>query len=128
MHSEPSDMGFFSFDNLEIYKLAVKYGVAVYQISQGFPQRERLGLTNQLRRASTSVASNIAQGQGRGSGVDFARFLFISRGSVLESVNALHFARELGFIPLEEPIRLRKPASQLNGKLNGFLRSLGAEA
>lgn len=127
MNSEPSDAGFFSFENLEIYQLAVKYRVSVYQTSEKFPEKERFGLTHQLRRASTSVAFNIAEGKGRGSDSDFARFLFISRGSLLESVSALHFARELGFIPAEEHIRLRKKASQLNGKLNGFLRSLGAE-
>lgn len=111
MHSEPSDEGFFSLENLEIYNLAVKYGVAVYQISEGFPVRERFELTNPLRRASTSVAFNIAQGKGRGSDVDFARFSFISRGALLESVSALHFASELGFIPPNTHVCTNEPVN-----------------
>jgi four helix bundle protein len=111
MDNEPSEAGFFSFENLEVDKLAIKYGVAVYLATEEFPDKERYNLTSQLRRAASCVAFNITEGKGRGTDSDFARLLFISRGSLLESVSALHLANGLGFIKSDAPTSLRKQAS-----------------
>ena len=68
----------------------------VYLATGSFPKHEMFGLTNQLRRASISVASNIAEGQGRISTGEFVQFLGIARGSVLEVQTQLEAAKMLG--------------------------------
>ena len=69
---------------------------AVYALTKDFPKEELFGLTSQLRRASISIASNIAEGQGRLSSGEFAHFIGMARGSALEVETQLELARRLG--------------------------------
>jgi four helix bundle protein len=69
----------------------------VYTVTTNFPKQEMFGLTNQLRRASISVASNIAEGQGRLTTGEFVHFLGMARGSCLEVQTQLEAAKRLGF-------------------------------
>lgn len=68
------------FKDLEIWKLSRLFCSEIYTITVSFPETEKFGLTNQLRRASVSVPSNIAEGASRKSNKDFARFLEIAIG------------------------------------------------
>jgi four helix bundle protein len=70
----------------------------VYAVTQAFPSEERYGLSSQLRRSAVSVSSNIAEGSSRSSETDFARFIEIAYGSLLESVSELEVARRQGFL------------------------------
>lgn len=117
-------MGHFGFEQLQVYHRAVAYVAQVYKVSEQFPSVERFGLTSQLRRAAASVALNIAEGKGRGTDRDFARFLYQARGSLLESVSALDLALALGFLEASKIVPLKSEASDLQTKLNALLRTL----
>jgi four helix bundle protein len=119
--------GFFAFEDLEVYQLAVDLTAQVYQLTLMFPDAERFGLTSQIRRAATSVTLNIAEGRGRGSDKDFARFLYQARGSLLEVVSGFHLAERLMFTQREHTRSLFTASNQLNSKLTAFIRKLGSE-
>jgi four helix bundle protein len=72
----------FRFEKLDVWRLAVELVDKVYIFTKVFPADERFGLTNQMRRAAVSISSNIAEGSGRISDKDFARFVEISYGSL----------------------------------------------
>mgnify|MGYP006183563367 CR=1 FL=1 len=72
------------FKDLEIWKSSRKFCSEIYAITSNFPESEKFGLTNQLRRASVSVPSNIAEGSGRTSDKEFLYFLNIALGSSYE--------------------------------------------
>ena len=91
------------------WQKAMKLIAEVYKATTSFPKEEMFGLTNQLRRASVSVASNIAEGQGRLTTGEFAQFLGMARGSALEVQTQLEAAKMLRFgreIDLESAMRL----------------------
>lgn len=115
---------YFGHEQLEVYHLALGFVSEVYRLSETFPKSEQFGLTNQLRRAATSVALNIAEGKGRGSDWDFAKFLYQSRGSLLESVSALQISVKLGFAGLDQIEALLAEAGRINAKLNALINSL----
>lgn len=85
------------FRDLTVWQKAHKLALAVYSHTAGFPKDERFGLTAQVRRAAVSVASNIAEGRGRNSDRDFARFLSIAAGSLSEVECQLLIACDLGY-------------------------------
>lgn len=82
---------------LLVWQEAMSLAKAVYALTSNFPPEERFGLTSQLRRASVSVPSNIAEGAARGSNKEFRQFLIIARASLSELDTQLILARELGF-------------------------------
>ncbi|MBZ9714665.1 four helix bundle protein [Deinococcus multiflagellatus] len=86
---------FFPFEQLDVYALAVDFAAEVYRMTATFPDTERFGLTNQMRRAAVSVSLNIAEGRGRGTDREFVRFLMMSRGSLFEVLSAAQIAHRL---------------------------------
>lgn len=86
------------FKELEIWKRSRLFCSEVYQITSSFPSDEKFGLTNQLRRASVSIPSNIAEGSSRNSNKDFSRFLEIAIGSAYEIETQILIASDLGFV------------------------------
>jgi four helix bundle protein len=86
-----------SFRELVVWQRAMQLTVAIYRLTQDFPREELYGLTSQIRRAVISIASNIAEGQGRGSAKEFRQFLAIARGSNCEVQTQLELARTLDF-------------------------------
>jgi len=85
------------YRDLRVWTAAMDLAQDVYLVSAGFPRAERFGLTAQMRRAAVSVASNIAEGQARGSSADFLRFLAIAAGSLAELRTQLLLAARLGY-------------------------------
>ncbi len=85
------------FRELVVWQRAIQNSVAVYKLTSQFPSQEVYGLTSQLRRASVSVASNIAEGYGRTSRGEFRHFLGMARGSNCEVATQLVIAEELDF-------------------------------
>jgi four helix bundle protein len=85
------------FRDLIVWQKAVTFGTLVYKLSEGFPPDERFGLTAQIRRASVSVSSNIAEGHAR-RGDEFRRFLSIAVGSTAEAQSQMLVAVALGFV------------------------------
>ncbi|TBX69177.1 four helix bundle protein [Flavobacterium silvisoli] len=86
------------FKDLEIWKLSRLFCSQIYSVTAHFPDSEKFGLTNQLRRASVSIPSNIAEGCSRISNKEFSRFLEIAIGSVYEIETQLLIAFDLGYI------------------------------
>lgn len=96
----------------------------VYRTTACFPKEEMFGLTAQLRRASVSVASNIAEGQGRLSAGEFGHFLGMARGSVLEVETQLELAGRLGFGASDELSKARSKAVEVARILNAAITGL----
>lgn len=90
------------FKELEIWKRSKLFCSEIYSITSKFPESEKFGLTNQLRRASVSIPSNIAEGSSRSSNKDFSRFLQITLGSAYEIETQLLIANDLNFITNSE--------------------------
>lgn len=86
------------FKELVIWKKSRFFCTEIYSITATFPNDEKFGITNQLRRASVSIPSNIAEGSSRNSNKDFSRFLEIAIGSAYEIETQLLIASDLGFI------------------------------
>ncbi len=86
------------FKELGIWKKSRLFCSQIYNETASFPQEEKFGLTNQLRRASVSIPSNIAEGSSRSSNKDFARFLEIAIGSAYEVETQLLISADLGFL------------------------------
>ena len=84
-----------SFKDLIVWQRSIQLTVLVYKLTAKFPDAERFGLTNQLRRASVSIASNIAEGYGKSSKGEYLLFLGHARGSCAEVETQLIIAREL---------------------------------
>ena len=72
----------FNFEKLDVWQEAIEFADPMYELTSGFPDEERFGLTNQVRRAAVSISSNIAEGSSRVSRTDFARFVEIATGSL----------------------------------------------
>ena len=87
-----------SFKDLKARQLAMKVAVGVYEVTKIFPKEEQFGLTNQLRRASVSISSNIAEGFGRNNSKEKDQFYGIAYGSLLEVESQIILAVELGFL------------------------------
>jgi len=86
-----------SFRDLVVWQRAIQLSLSIYKLTSSFPDSERYGLTNQLRRASVSVASNIAEGYGKLSRGEYLLFLGHARGSNFELQTQLVIANGLGF-------------------------------
>ncbi len=86
------------FRNLKVWQKSHALTVRTYQASAVFPRTELFGLTSQMRRSAYSVPMNIAEGCGRGSDADFARFLHMALGSASELEYQYVLARDLGYL------------------------------
>jgi four helix bundle protein len=79
----------FNFEKLNVWNEAIAFADLIYSLSRAFPDVERFGLTNQMRRVAVSVSSNIAEGSSRLSQVDFTRFIEIAAGTVSNRLSAV---------------------------------------
>jgi len=86
------------FQNLRVWQEAMKVASEIYELTRRFPSEERFGLTQQLRRSSVSIPSNIAEGAGRNTTGEFNHFLGIANGSSCEAQTQLILAERLGYI------------------------------
>lgn len=87
-----------NFQNLKVWKKAVELSIDIYKMTNSFPKEEIFGLTNQTRRCSVSIASNIAEGAARYSKSKFKHFLSIAIGSVAELKTQLIISNEIGYM------------------------------
>ncbi|MEL6615029.1 MAG: four helix bundle protein [Bacteroidota bacterium] len=120
--------GIQSFEDLRVWQEAVALCERVYAVTRSFPDDERFGLTSQLRRATVSVSSNIAEGWGRGSRSDYARFLRIARGSLFEVKTQLVIAERVGFLTPKASGEAQRHVDQVRRMLHGLVRSLERSA
>ncbi|MGH9496728.1 MAG: four helix bundle protein [Candidatus Sulfotelmatobacter sp.] len=112
------------YKDLIVWQKARSFATEIYRATEPFPKTEIYGLTSQLRRAAVSVASNIAEGQGRLTKGEFCHFLGQARGSLLELETQLSIALDLHLIELEEFQRLEELSSEVQKLLNGLIQSM----
>ena len=112
------------FKELEIWKRSRLFCSEVYKLTSNFPDSEKFGLTNQLRRASVSIASNIAEGSSRKSNKDFSRFLEITLGSCYEIETQLLIAFDLKFISYDELNLISKELEEIIKMISKFKSTL----
>jgi four helix bundle protein len=115
------------FRELKVWQRAHELTLAVYGVTGAFPRVEQYGLTSQMRRCSSSIAANIAEGRGRGGDGEFGRFCSIAMGSAGELEYHLLLARDLAFITTNEYADLSRRTTELKRMLAGLLRKLRAD-
>jgi len=112
------------FRSLQVWENAHELALGVYRASSSFPSHELYGLTAQLRRSAASVPTNIAEGCGRGSDADLARFLQIAMGSACEMEYQLLLAHDLGYLTQERYSELTSMTLTVKRMLTRFLQRL----
>jgi four helix bundle protein len=110
-----------SFRDLVVWQKAHEFVLAVYRLTESFPDRERFGLSHQMRRAAVSVPANIAEGFGKRSQAEKARFLNIAEGSLEECRYYLILTHDLGFGQTEPLMHTLEETSRL---LNAYARAI----
>ncbi|MFB9095865.1 four helix bundle protein [Flavobacterium jumunjinense] len=113
-------MYIFSFEKLDIWIESKSLTVLIYTLTQKFPEEEKFGLISQLRRATVSICSNIAEGTSRISDKDKAHFISISFSSTMEVLNQLILSFELNYLSEEDYIICRKKIESISNKLNAL--------
>jgi four helix bundle protein len=117
----------FNFEKLEVWHRAIDFADLVYGRTRGFPDDERFGLTNQMRRAAVSISSNLAEGCSRSSKQNFSRFIEIATGSLFEVVSQSLIAQRQGFLSEDHRQNIYNTAEELSRMLSGLKRSLFSE-
>lgn len=112
------------FEDLEVWQISQSFISAVYQATGKFPDSEKFGLTNQIRRSAVSIAANIAEGSARNSHKDFARFVLIALGSGAETKSHILTASNLNFLSDSQTKELLDQINQIGRMLKGLHRSL----
>jgi four helix bundle protein len=113
-----------SFRDLLVWQRSIQLATAIYQLTRDFPREEIFGLTSQMRRAAVSIASNIAEGQGRMSTGEFQQFLGIARGSSFELQTQLVIARNLELSNTKSIAEAEALSCEITKMINGLLKSL----
>lgn len=114
------------FKKLAVWREAQALALAVYRITSHFPREEMYGLTSQIRRCATSIPANIAEGCGRGSNADLARFIQIAIGSTAELESHLLLATELGYLASEKSESVADSVDHVRRMLIAFLSKVRA--
>ncbi len=109
------------FHNLVVWQRAIELTVCTYKLTRAFPKDELYGLVSQMRRASISAASNIAEGRGRLSPLEFRHFLSIAQGSIFELKTQLIVARKLGMGEREMMDEAESIAEEVSKMLAAFI-------
>ncbi len=114
------------FRQLKVWEKAHQLALAVYKTTTKFPKEELYGLTSQIRRASMSIPTNIAEGCGRNTDAEFARFLQIAMGSASETEYQLILAHDLEFLAKENYERLHSEVEGVKRMLASLLKTIRA--
>lgn len=113
-----------NFKELSVWQKSIDFVTEIYRVSEAFPKGEIYGLTSQIRRASISIPSNIAEGNSRRSKPDYLQFLKIARGSCAELETQLIISKNLNFLTEAEYIKLNSDIIEISKMLNGLINSL----
>jgi len=112
------------YRDLDVWKKGIDLCESVYRVTERFPADERFGLTNQMRRASVSVPSNVAEGHCRAHTKEYIQFIHHSRGSLGEIDTQLEIARRLKFLPEPDAAQLFETVDHVQRMLSSLTRSL----
>ena len=114
----------YSFEKLIVWQEARVLVKSIYTITRTFPKEEIFGISSQMRRAAISICSNIAEGSGRTTKLDQAKFYKIAYSSLLELLNQLIISTDLAFITDSELIELREKIDSKAYKITSLRNSL----
>ena len=113
----------FSFEKLAVWIEAKEFSKLIYEITTKFPDTEKYGLLSQLRRASLSITSNIAEGSARRSYKEKAHFTTLAFSSAVEVLNQLIISFELDYISEDDYLKLRETLESITNKLNALRKN-----
>jgi four helix bundle protein len=113
-----------SYRDLLIWQKGIQIAEAVYLLAKGLPAEELYALSSQMKRASISISSNIAEGYGRNSTASYINFLKIARGSVYELETQTFLAQKLGFVREEQLEEISALLEEESKMINSFIRKL----
>lgn len=113
----------YSFEKLLVWQKSRKLAVTIYKTTRELPKEELFGMTSQMRRCSVSIASNIAEGSGRQTFKEKARFTEIAYASALELLNQLMISLDLEYIKEENYIILRAEIEEITFMLDALRKS-----
>ena len=116
------------FRKIKAWQLADDLTFAVYSATKKFPREETYGLISQLRRASSSVAANIAEGANRATKKDYLHFLSVGKGSLAETEYFLHLSKRLGYLTAQEYESVNGLCQEAAATLNGLMRAVKSES
>ncbi len=116
-------MKIYSFEKLTVWNKSKNLSIFVYKATRSFPKEELFGLVSQMRRCSVSISSNIAEGSGRHTQKDKARFTEIAYGSALELLNQTIICKELEFFSNEEYQTIRNELEEITLMLDALHKS-----
>jgi four helix bundle protein len=115
------------FKDLKVWKRSHDLTLSVYKATATFPREELYGLTSQIRRASASIATNIAEGCGRNTDNELARFLEIAMGSASELEYLLQLSNDLNFLDKAKSDELDTAVIEIKKMLTSFIRNIRAD-
>lgn len=113
-------MKVYSFEKLEVWKESMALVNLIYKLTDSFPSEEKFGLSSQLRRASVSIASNLAEGTPRKTKKDKAHFTTMSFSSTMEVLNQLIISKDLEFITEDNYTLARQKIEKITNMLNAL--------
>jgi four helix bundle protein len=113
-----------NFKELNVWQKSYRLCLEIYRITATFPKEEKYGLTSQIRRSVVSIPSNIAEGYGRKTTLDYIRMLYISYGSVCELETQILLAGDLDLIEKGEMGTLKKDIAEIERMLKALIKSL----
>jgi len=113
-----------NFRSLKVWEKSHQLTLDIYRATKDFPKSELYGMVSQLRRASSSIASNIAEGCGRGTDPDFKRMLQIANGSASETDYQIILCRDLGYIEKNMSDALEAQILEIKRMLGGLINKL----
>ncbi|MBB4806459.1 four helix bundle protein [Chryseobacterium defluvii] len=113
-----------NFKELLVWQKSIDFVTKMYKATEVFPKDEMYGLASQIRRASVSIPSNIAEGNSRRSKPDYLQFLKIARGSCAELETQLIISKNLGFLNEADYLKLNIDIIEISKMLNGLINSL----
>jgi four helix bundle protein len=116
-----------NYRDLQVWKKTHDLALELYRVSQRFPREEIYGITGQLRRAAVSIGANLAEGCGRRTSTELARFVRIALGSASELDYQLLLSRDLGFMAAEEFTSASAALTEVRKMLTSFLNSVEAQ-
>jgi len=113
-----------NYKELKVWQKSYGLCLEIYRITAKFPKEEKYGLSSQIRRSVVSVPSNIAEGYGRKTTMDYIRMLYIAYGSVCELETQILLAGDLDFIEKGELVTLNKNIGEIERMLKALIKSL----
>jgi four helix bundle protein len=122
--SENEPKHYQTFEDLEVYQLACGFRKAMYRVTRSLPEKEKFGLTDQIRQASVSLMNNIAESHGRFHVLEQIKFMLQSHGSLGELLDDLNVCQDEAYLPIQEIESFRQEGWRVHKLINGYVRYL----